>query len=486
MGNMKRISFRKRLANPAIYVAPPAVATGLLWATSPNDVTVIQAAAGFALLLMPWLTYWKWQRTKETEVPLFSLIAGIFWLYYAFPLFWGDRYAVSSFKQGLAVTEEAVTISILLVLAGIMAFWAGMRLGLGRRFVPRIVPDIPAKPAHWDWLRVLLVAGTLGSLSETALYALGYSMSQFMLTLLTLIPLVCYSILFRNYLRGRASRSDKILLALFLFLRILTGMSSGWMGAVGFLLITTTVIYIYERKKFPVLLLSVIIIYILFFQVGKFAMRAKYWYQDEQASKIERIATWVEESARQWSAAFNDPHGEAMRNVLYTSMSRTSLLTQTANVVELTPAEVPYQYGQTYSYMVVAFIPRFVWPDKPSANDANRFYQVAYGLTAEEDLDFGSFGAGTLAEGYINFGWPGVVGLMFLLGVFFDWFQQTFLTEASGYLLRGIGVTFIPYFLGVESQLAGYLGGTLQRIGLILLLMIPIIRFRKYHQGELK
>jgi hypothetical protein len=74
------------------------------------------------------------------------------------------------------------------------------------------------------------------------------------------------------------------------------------------------------------------------------------------------------------------------------------------------------------------------------------------------------------------------------LGIFFDWFQWTFLTESSGYLLRGIGVALLPYFLAVESQLGNYLGATLQRVGLILLLMIPIIRFRKYHEqfGELK
>jgi hypothetical protein len=72
---------------------------------------------------------------------------------------------------------------------------------------------------------------------------------------------------------------------------------------------------------------------------------------------------------------------------------------------------------------------------------------------------------------------------MFLLGIFFDWFQWTFMTESSGYLLRGIGVALLPYFLTVETQLSNYLGATLQRIGLILLLMIPIVRFRKYHEG---
>lgn len=465
------------------------VVTTFLFITSPNDITLIQGVAGFIILMMPWATYCKWRIQKETEVPLFSLMAGMYWLYYVLPLFWGDRFALSSFKEGLPVTDDAITMSILMALLGVVTFWLGMRLAIGRRFVPRTIPDIPTNPMRWDWLRVLLFAGTLGSLSETALYALGYGLSQTMLTLLTLVPMVTYSILFRGYLKGQATRADKVLLAFFLFLRILIGMSSGWMGAIGFMMLTTFMIYIYEKKKFPLALTLVMVVYVLFFQVGKFAMRAKYWYDNEQGTKIERIATWVEASFNQWGEALDDPSGETMRTILYSSLSRTSLLNQTANIVELTPTVVPYQYGHTYTYLLVAFIPRIVWPDKPSANDANRFYQLAYGLSAnEEDADMGMFGSGTMAEGYINFGWIGVGVLMFLLGIFFDWFQWTFLTESSGYLLRGIGVTLLPYFLAIESQLSNYLGATLQRVGLILLLMVPIMRFRKYHEqfGEFK
>lgn len=484
----RSLSFSQGLPNPVLYIVPPMVATGFLWFTSPNDITVIQGVAGFILLLMPWTTYQKWRKLRETEVPLFSLIAGIFWLYYILPLFWGDRIAISTYKQGTPLDEDSVTASIIMVLIGIVSFWLGMKISFGKRFVPRTVPDIPTNAMRWDWLRVLLLAGTLGSLSETALYALGYGLSQTMLTLLTLVPMVAYSILFRSFLRGESTRMDKILLATFLLLRFLIAMSSGWLGALGFMMLSTLVIYIYEKKKFPVLLVVVMVIYVLFFQVGKFAVRQKYWYDNEEGNKIERIVTWVEASIEHWGRAIDDPTGGTMREILYSSLSRASLLSTTANIIDLTPSTVPYQYGQTYSYLFVAFIPRFVWPDKPSANDANRFYQVAYGLTAEEDLEFASFGAGVLAEGYINFGWPGVAAIMFLLGIFFDWFQWTFLTESSGFLLRGIGVTLIPYFLTVETQLANYLGATLQRVGLILLLMIPIIRFRKYNErfGELK
>ena len=165
-----------------------------------------------------------------------------------------------------------------------------------------------------------------------------------------------------------------------------------------------------------------------------------------------------------------DPTGEAIKNLGYQSLSRASLLDQTANVMQLTPEIVPYQYGRLYSYMLVTLIPRFVWPDKPSVNEANQFYQVEYGLTSKENLGSVSIAVGFLTESYINFGWPGVILIMYLIGIFFDFFQKNFLAQNCGLLLGGIGVSLLPQFLGIEAQLAQYLGGVTQQILITLLI----------------
>src|SRR5207237_5664241 len=136
-----------------------------------------------------------------------------------------------------------------------------------------------------------------------------------------------------------------------------------------------------------------------------------------------------------WNDALSDSSGEAFRRALNPSVSRISLLNQSANVIDLTPAVVPYQYGWLYSYMAVTWIPRFVWPDKPSVSEANQYYQVAYGLTSEADLASVSIGVGFLTEAYISFAWPGIVGIMLLLGIFFDFYQNFFFSRGSGILL---------------------------------------------------
>ena len=161
------------------------------------------------------------------------------------------------------------------------------------------------------------------------------------------------------------------------------------------------------------------------------------------------------------------------------SVNRLSLLNQTANVIDKTPNVVPYQYGRLYSYMLITLIPRFVWPDKPSVNDANQYYQVAYGLTSEENLNAVSIAVGVLTEGYMNFGWLGAMGVMFLLGIFFDFYQRVLLSKESGVLLTALGIVLLPQFMSIESQMAQYLGGIIQQIIFTLVIMIPALQFRR-------
>src|SRR5258707_985062 len=133
----------------------------------------------------------------------------------------------------------------------------------------------------------------------------------------------------------------------------------------------------------------------LFFQVGKEDFRKTYWQAGSQdiaegaapGGRFERASFWVARSFEKWGETFADPNVETLRDAITPSVSRIALLNQTANVVDMTPSVVPYQYGALYSYLGVTLIPRFLWPNKPSVNEANQFYQVAYGLTAEDDLD---------------------------------------------------------------------------------------------------
>ena len=260
---------------------------------------------------------------------------------------------------------------------------------------------------------------------------------------------------------------------------MITGLASGWLGTVAFVVITCGAIYIGERRRTPRLALVLILGYVLFFQVGKEAFREMYWEGEAQAPRMERLSFWVNESQAEWESALKEQSADHARELVYKSLSRVSLLTQTANVLELTPSSIPFQGGYLYSYLGVTLIPRFLWREKPTVSEANQFYQVAYGITTEEALGSTAVAVGFLTESYISFGWLGVVILMYLVGIFLDFVQNFLLSKRAGLLLGGVGVVLLPYFLSVESQMAVYLGGFIQQVVLALLVFLPAIQFGK-------
>ncbi len=463
----------------ASIVAPPLAFTILLWFTRLNPISIWQLSVCLVLLVIPWYSYVSWHQRKINDLPVFAMISLMYWVYYALALFWGElTIPVARTIFGRDAEVEMLSRALLMCLVGVLCLWLGTKARIGGVLVPHHLPEINLDRSR-NYLRVLLASSALLGVLEPSTYVLGEGGRQVIVLALSFIPLLGFTLMFRIYLRGEASRLDKLLVFGFLFVRLFAGLSSGWLGSAASIMIICAAAYVAERNRIPRLAVIIVLLFTLFFQVGKEDFRSVYWSQQTQASHLERVSFWVNTSLEKWGTALGDPSGAELRGLLNQSVSRVSLLTQSANVLEQTPDVVPYQYGKLYSYLFITFIPRALWPDKPSVSEANRFYQVAYGVTDPEDLDTVAIGVGVLAEAFINFGWLGVIGIMFLLGMFFDFYQSAFLSKSSGLLMSSLGIALLPQMLGVESQMATYLGGIVQQVGLSLLVLLPIIRWRR-------
>jgi predicted small integral membrane protein len=293
-----------------------------------------------------------------------------------------------------------------------------------------------------------------------------------------MLPATVFVFFFRKYLRGEAPRIDRVLVFAFLASRVLIGLSSGWLGTVVWPGVICILVYIAEGRPIPVKTAALVLGCVLFLQVGKEAFRGVYWGGATEGTTSERVQFWIEQSASKWAGAIHGDDSAASGNLASQTLSRLSLLTAAAHVLDWTPDTVPYQYGHTYSYLFVTLVPRFLWPEKPSMSEANQFYQVQYGLTTENNLASVSIAVGFLTEGYINFGWFGVAGVAYFVGLVLGIFQRTFLRGESGLLLGSIGLALIPGFLTIESQLAQYFSGVVQQVVLTLLILLPVIRRR--------
>jgi len=481
----KNIASKVKLRPFVAAMGIPLVVTTLLYLVGVNDVTPVQLLLAFALLLLPWHDYRKWRRTGKHVLPVFALLAFMYWLYYAVPLFLEDHVFVTVNEPvGHELSSGTITLALLMALIGVCALWLGMRSGGAKLIVQRSRLSIELTNSKLNYVRGVLIGGSLLGLSETPMQLAGEGSRQLVSITISVVPILAFAILFRIFIRGQSTRTDKILVFGFLFIRLVGGLSAGWLGVSASILVICGSIYLMEMRRIPRSALVFVVLFTLFFQVGKDDFRKEYWQgsgqggQFESGGRLERIAFWAQGSFDKWNEALSDSSGESFRRALNPSVSRISLLNQSANVVELTPSVVPYQYGWLYSYMAITWIPRIVWPTKPSMSEANQYYQLAYGLTREEDLNKVAISVGLLTEGFINFGWAGVIGIMFLAGIFFDFYQRTFLARTSGALMTAIGVILIPQFLSVESQMAQYLGGIVQQVVVTLIVMLPIISLK--------
>jgi len=454
----------------------PACATGLLWVSSPYQVTLAQAVAAFLLAWMPWTSYCHWKGGDRQGVPLFTFISGMYWIAYALPLFWGSR-EIGLIYGTDHLPPDAITASLWLVVLGVTVLWAGMAAASRALWVPKTRIDISQTGADWQYLRIVFLA-VIAVRILFPITALGAGGRQILANLETIVPAAIFAILLRQYLGRQATDMDKLLIFGYALLGVAMGMSSGWLGSFVGLGVVAVVAYVYERRRLPAAAIFLLVPAVLFFQPAKGNFRQHYWERDSSAGYGERAFYWVSESWRMWSGAFSDSSGQEIQSMLQESLDRLSLLQQTAHVLDMTPSRVPYQYGKLYSYIGVTFIPRFLWPDKPSMNDANQWYQVTYGLTAPDSLSSVSIAVGSLAESYISFGWLGPLFIMFPFGYFLGSMQRVVLRVEAGLLFSCVGAALVPQFLAVESQMAQYVAGLAQQILVAVLVLLPVLKLR--------
>jgi hypothetical protein len=336
--------------------------------------------------------------------------------------------------------------------------------------------ELDDKESSWIYIRFVLIAGTLGSMTPGITGLLGSDGRHIVEILVTTVPTVALLMLLRKCLTGKGSQLDRNVLWVYFPVRIVGGLASGWVGSITNVGLICGVMYILIRRKIPWTMVAVSVVAVLFLQVGKNDFRNSYWGGGEAGGVLERATSWLEGSALKWSEAIKSTDSDSTDQLSSETLERTSLLPQVSHVLDVTPSQIPFQGGRTYSYMAVSLIPRLVWPDKPSVNDANRYYQLVFGLSTVKTVDAVNIGAGCLAEAYISFGWPGVICIMFMIGVILGVYERSFLSRDSSNLFLAIGIALLPEVLGIESQMSAYLGGVVQKVLLTIFVFLPVLQ----------
>jgi hypothetical protein len=465
---------------PATLAVPPIAATAFLWLTSEQPVQTQAAVNSFLLLLMAWGSYVHWQRGAKDRLPMFAMVAAAYWLAFGVPLFWGGRTIFLYGYKGTSVSEESVNTAVWMALVGVVALWVGLRLAVSA-WRPSLLPDIVERPESWTYVRSVALLGVVLGAFPSARFWLGADARQVMAILIVAVPNVAFVLLLNRYLSHQATASDIVVLLVSGGSQIVSGLASGWLGPLAALTVMSSALIVLKFGRIPWKLIVIASVSLLLLQAAKDEFRRLYWGGQNESSPVTRAQFWLERAMFTWRGSVGSGNSDQASALAAQSIGRVYLLSQVAHVLDLTPGDVPFQGGQTYAFVAVALVPRFLWPDKPSVNDANRFYQTAYGLTAERQLDGVSIAVGVLGEAFINFGWPGVVGMMTAIGLLLGVFERTFGSSRSSVLFLAIGLALLQGLVAVESQLSQYLGGLVQQACLSFMVFLPIVirpRFR--------
>ncbi len=107
--------------------------------------------------------------------------------------------------------------------------------------------------------------------------------------------------------------------------------------------------------------------------------------------------------------------GEYMLQGIKATGNRSSALDILTTIVRDTPDKVPFQGGWSLGYIVLNYVPRFLWHDKPDVTIGQFItdnYTPAVGMRTFT-------GPSWVGELYMNFGYLGIIGGMLFCGFYF-------------------------------------------------------------------
>jgi len=369
------------------------------------------------------------------------------------------------------ITESAVTLAMVyaalstpLLSAG---WWLGGSLGMSR-LLPKLRLPLPDRP--------LLIAGVLivgSSLLIDVLRMRGLlPRSQQLLSVLSVLAPVDlgYAMVLLPSLRPGRERIGWLFWAL-------TGASSvvalmsGTLAPMVQPLLVYLLGWLLIRRRLRVWPIVLGMLAVLLFQPVKGEFRAKVWDREVRLSLVERAQLFLDLSARHWLGGETAPTVDRERS-FKVAAARTASALQLSHIIEMTPAAIPYQGGNTYRYFRFALLPRVFCPDKPSAQYADVWAAVMYGYTTPTGTQHVMVGLPQLAEAYINFGLVGGLLVVMLVGLLLRIADEIFAHPEAGTGALALYLFFAQQVMRTFEGSAGqFWGGVLQQFGLYALLL---------------
>lgn len=417
----------------------------------------VVAWVGFGLSTLPALVMVLRPQSRRNALAATGLVSAVFYELSVLHerrlmLRWGEA----------RITDSSVELAMVLAALALPAMWLGWhvcgrvnplrRARLSLELPPRLLRTVGyviiASSLTLDvlWLRgsITVLESAVGIMSVVTPFELGFSM------------------LMVHRLGGHANRFDQIAFWACLILMSALSLARGQI----FFLLRPFIIYLlgwlYIGRRVPVLPVVIMFAAILLMQPVKGTYRALLVQRSAELSVLARVELYLDLLNSYWFS------GDQLdtRAAAETAASRTTGALALANVIEMTPASVPHQYGATYRYLLYGPIPRVLYPDKPVAQLADRWAMVVYGYTNLSGTHTVAIGLSQFSEVYINFGFPGCLLMLMVTGAMYR-----LLDDLLGHPAAGTGAQALYLYMllatmvSLDGSFAQFWGGVPQVLG---------------------
>lgn len=389
-----------------------------------------------------------WARHQRPWFPVFEVTCLTYIAFYAIPL-------LSNHSELAAYTTSVNTQAGLLV----ACFLAMANLGfcaLGK----------PARPPSWATMS-LLPEGTaryipLGQTINTV-YVYIYTFTKIIphefegsfRALFFGLGTICTFILARQIGARALSRQHTTLFILNLAIQV--GLLFAQLYLIGGIsLIALALIgYVSSRRSLPWVPLLFVLPLVALLHLGKPDMRSIYWQGGKPLPTLTELPAFFSE----WLGYSLAPRDTQENSTLF---ERASLIQMLCLSVDRVPSVKPYLEGESYIDIPAQFVPRFLWPDKPSGLLSNIRLALYFNLVNLSNATSVSIAFGIVAEAYINFGVLGVAGLGAVMGMVF---RRLSMLSQSAPIFSSLGILMIlltAWSFQIEQVMATWLGSLFQ------------------------
>jgi hypothetical protein len=412
------------------------------------------SAAILALVTLPLFFYARRRAAYvDGRFPLLAAMGAVYGIYYGLPLLLGDYLTVRLQILPQNAAHAALEGALLGWSALLAGYFGAGRLGTGLK----LGFEAPLHSARRVAVGLVLVGAGVGL--GRALLTVPSTLAQ-PVRLLSLLGLFGLGILVAMALRGQMRPSGRLLLLCcvipaYLLVQIPGGLVSALIyPALFFLAITWGV-----RGKVPWVPLAALAALAILLHPAMNEYRALTWYGPYAQASITDKGLLLSRIVLRNLTEGGTEYGNA---ALDTMGSRTNQLATVAWVMDLTPRPVPYWNGETYLSVFAALVPRAVWPDKPE-QDLGQQFGHRYGLLDPQDTST-SYNFPMLAESYANFGWPGIILVMGLVGAIYRVIENAVTMRRDDYGGLVVGAFVLMQLVNMESDFSLVFGGVAQSL----------------------